>query len=236
MAIGTLFLIPTTISEGTITQVLPSQLFEIINTIDEYIVENERNARRFLKEAGLKIPQDKLFLHVLDKHAKNLPYATFLKNCMVGKKIGLLSDAGCPAIADPGAEVVLAAHKLKIKVLPLVGPSSILLALMSSGFNGQSFTFNGYLPIDKPARIKKIKELEKQSKLENQTQLFIETPFRNKQLFEELVKTCSLGTFMSICCDATGVEEYIFTATITDWKKIEPPIQKKPAIFSIYCK
>jgi len=235
MLIGKLYLIPCSISEGTLDQVLPPQVFSLINQLDEYVVENERTARRFLKEAGLKIPQDKLIIHILDKHATNLPYQKFLRNCLSGKSIGLLSEAGCPAVADPGSELVLAAHKLQIPVIPLVGPSSILLAIMSSGFNGQAFTFHGYLPFDKILRSKKLKELEQHSRKENHTHLFIETPFRNKQIFDEILKNCLGSTLLSICCDVTSSEQYIHTYSIGEWKKITPPIEKRPAIFTLYC-
>ena len=176
MTLGTLYLIPVPLAENAAAKSFTPFLSETINHIKEYIVENSKTARRFLKEAGLQIPQSELIVHDYGKHNRdNLP--EFFTGLLNGKDVGLMSEAGCPGIADPGADIVAYAHKIGIKVVPLVGPSSILLALMASGFNGQSFTFHGYLPIDKVQRSQRIKELEGLAEKHNQTQLFIETPF-----------------------------------------------------------
>jgi 16S rRNA (cytidine1402-2'-O)-methyltransferase len=234
MSAGTLYLIPVPLAEATAAKSFTPFLVQTINSIGEYIVENEKTARRFLKEAGLKIPQSELIIHDYGKHNRNVELATFFKGLMDGKAVGLMSEAGCPGIADPGADIVAEAHKRGIKVVPLVGPSSILLALMASGFNGQSFTFHGYLPIDKGQRSQRIKELENQAKRANQTQIFIETPFRNNQLLEEILKTCKPETRLCIGCNLTAEDEMISTRTITAWKKQVPDLHKKPTIFLLF--
>jgi 16S rRNA (cytidine1402-2'-O)-methyltransferase len=234
MSAGTLYLIPVPLAEATAAKSFTPFLVQTINSIDEYIVENEKTARRFLKEAGLKIPQSELIIHDYRKHNRNVELAVFFKGLMDGKAVGLMSEAGCPGIADPGADIVAEAHRRGIKVVPLVGPSSILLALMASGFNGQSFTFHGYLPIDKGQRSQRIKELENQAKRANQTQIFIETPFRNNQLLEEILKTCKPETRLCIGCNLTAEDEMISTRTITGWKKQVPDLHKKPTIFLLF--
>ena len=182
MPLGTLFLLPVPLAEDTASASFTPFLTDTINSIREYIVENEKTARKFLKQAGLKIPQSELLIHDYGKHNRETGINDFFKGLQAGNDVGLMSEAGCPGIADPGADIVEKAHRMGIKVVPLVGPSSILLALMASGFNGQSFCFNGYLPIDKTERSKRIKELEATANRLKQTQLFIETPFRNDSL------------------------------------------------------
>jgi 16S rRNA (cytidine1402-2'-O)-methyltransferase len=194
MPYGTLYLIPVPLAEEAAAKSFTPYLVDTINSIKEYIVENEKTARKFLKEAGLKTPQSELLIHDYSKHNRDMGKADFFKGLQGGNDVGLMSEAGCPGIADPGAEIVDKAHRMGIKVVPLVGPSSILLALMASGFNGQSFTFNGYLPIDKLLRSKKIKELEGLAVKLDQTQIFIETPFRNNPLLEEILKTANPKT------------------------------------------
>src|ERR1700755_2939976 len=176
---GTLYLIPVPLAEQAAAKSFTPYLIDTINSIKEYIVENEKTARRFLKEAGLKTPQSELLIHDYGKHNRAGDQTEFFNGLTAGNDVGLMSQAGCPGVADPGSDIVAKAHRMGIKVVPLVGPSSILLALMASGFNGQSFTFHGYLPIDKVLRSKKIKELEQLSERNDQTQMFIETPFRN---------------------------------------------------------
>src|ERR1019366_1312990 len=188
---GILYLIPTTLGDTTETaDVIPVKINEIINTIDEYIVENEKSARHYLKKIGIKKSLQEIILHPLNQHTEAKEMSGYLNSIALGKNIGIISEAGCPGIADPGAEVVKVAHQKNIKVVPLVGPSSLLLALMASGFNGQNFTFNGYLPKERSERIKKIKELEKLAQQKNQTQLFIETPYRNMHLLEDILANC----------------------------------------------
>ena len=234
MPLGTLYLIPVPLADEAAAKSFTPYLVDTINSIKEYIVENEKTARRFLKEAGLKTPQSELLIHDYSKHNRDTGTADFFKGLQTGKDVGLMSEAGCPSIADPGAEIVEKAHRMGIKVVPLVGPSSILLALMASGFNGQSFTFYGYLPIDKAERSKKIKELESLSERNNQTQIFIETPFRNNPMLEEIFKTAHPKTRLCIACDLTSTNELVQTKTIAEWQKKIPDLHKRPTIFLIF--
>ncbi len=231
---GILYLIPTTLGEPTETaDVLPIKINSIINQIDEYIVENEKSARHYLKKMGLQKPLQEIILHPLNQHTPAQEISGYLTALSQGKNIGVISEAGCPGIADPGAEVVAIAHERGIQVVPLVGPSSITLALMASGFNGQSFTFHGYLPKERGERIKKLKELEKAAQ-KKQTQLFIETPYRNMHLLEDILSSCEGNTRLCIACDITLPSEFIKTKRIAEWKKQVPEIAKKPTIFLIY--
>lgn len=231
MSTGTLYLIPVPLADGTADAVLPILHKELINKIDTYIVENEKTARYWLKHTGLQTPQSSLTIHVYGKHADKTDTAVFLKELLAGKDVGLMSEAGCPAIADPGADVVAEAHRKGIKVVPLTGPSSILLSLMASGFNGQSFAFHGYLPIDKAQRAKRIKDLEAESMRHKQTQIFIETPFRNNQMLEELLRSCSPQTRLCVACNITAADELIISTTVGNWKTKKVDLHKKPAIF-----
>jgi 16S rRNA (cytidine1402-2'-O)-methyltransferase len=231
---GTLYLIPTTLGDTAETaDVIPVKINTIINQIDEYIVENEKSARHYLKKIGIKKPLQEIMLHPLNQHTAPQEISGYLKSIAEGKNIGIISEAGCPGVADPGAEVVAIAHARNIKVVPLVGPSSILLSLMASGFNGQSFTFHGYLPKERAERIKKLKELEKAAQKE-QTQLFIETPYRNMHLLEDILGSCDGTTKLCIACDITLPTEFIKTKRMSEWKKQLPDINKKPTIFLIY--
>lgn len=230
---GTLYLIPVPLAEEVAHKTFTPYLVDTINQIDTYIVENSKTARRFLKEAGLKTPQKDLIVHDYGKHNRN-DLGQFFTELTAGKDVGLMSEAGCPGIADPGADIVAEAHKRGIKVVPLVGPSSILLALMASGFNGQSFAFWGYLPIDKEQRTKRIKDLDLSASRYKQTQIFIETPFRNNQLFEEVLKSCKPNTQVCLACNLTGEDEFIKTQSVYNWRKEEIDLHKKPTIFLLY--
>ncbi|MBU3027103.1 MULTISPECIES: SAM-dependent methyltransferase [Zobellia] len=231
---GKLYLIPTTLGDNEPLEVLPISIKQAIEQIDHYIVENEKTARRFIKKISPRKSQPDLHLSVLNKYTQIEEIPSFLRPCLEGFHTGILSEAGCPGIADPGAEVVKIAHEKNIQVVPLVGPSSIVLALMASGMNGQSFAFNGYLPIDAPERKSAIKRLEKLSKDYGQSQLFIETPYRNDKLFAELLKTLHPNTRVCIACDVTLPTEYILTKTVADWKRTKvEPLHKRPAIFII---
>ena len=234
MPYGTLYLIPVPLADQAAAKSFTPYLVDTINSIKEYIVENEKTARKFLKEAGLKTPQSELIIHDYGKHNRGDDPADFFKGLQAGTDVGLMSEAGCPGVADPGALLVAKAHRMGIKVVPLVGPSSILLALMASGFSGQSFAFHGYLPIDKVLRSKKIKELEQLSERNDQTQMFIETPFRNNPMLEEILKTASPKTRLCIACDLTAATELVQTKTIAEWQKNKPELHKRPAIFLIY--
>ncbi|MFD2598340.1 SAM-dependent methyltransferase [Sphingobacterium corticis] len=236
MASGKLYLIPVPLAEGAEKASYTILHQDIIQSVDEYIVENEKTARRFLKQAGIKTPQSDLVIHDYGKHVRDkVNYNELFQNLIAGKDVGLMSDAGCPGVADPGAVIVAEAHKRGIHVCPLVGPSSILLALMASGFNGQQFTFWGYLPIDKAARSQKIKSLESASAKEHVSQIFIETPFRNNQLLEELLRTCKPTTKICVACNLTADDELIISQTVEHWKRRKPiDIHKKPTIFLLY--
>ncbi|MFZ4862406.1 SAM-dependent methyltransferase [Sphingobacterium sp. Mn56C] len=232
---GKLYLIPVPLAEGAERASYTNLHHAVIEHIAEYVVENEKTARRFLKAAGLPIPQSQLIIHDYGKHTREkMDYNVVFANVNKGHDIGLMSEAGCPAVADPGADVVLEAHRRGIQVVPLVGPSSILLALMASGFNGQKFTFQGYLPIDKVDRGKKIKDLEGQSQREKMTQLFIETPFRNNQLFNEVLRVCKPTTRLCIAANLTATDEFVYTKTIGEWKKHPVDLHKIPAIFVLF--
>jgi 16S rRNA (cytidine1402-2'-O)-methyltransferase len=230
---GKLFLIPTTIGDTPIDDVIPEKVKLTIQTIKHYIVENERTARRQLIKMGIKTPIDELTFFVLDKHTDRNSINKFLNPCKE-YNMGLLSEAGVPAVADPGSEIVALAHKNNIQVVPLVGPSSILLALMGSGLNGQSFAFHGYLPVKPPERAKKIKELESLSKTINQTQIFIEAPYRNNQMLDNLIATCQPNTLVCVACNMTTDEEFIKTYPADKWKKNKVDLHKKPTLFLLH--
>lgn len=231
---GKIILVPTSLGDTSLNRIIPLDVLSIIRNIKHFIVENERTARRFLKLVDKSINIDELTFYLMDKHTKDEEFIRYFGPIAKGFDIGVLSEAGCPGIADPGGEVVRIAHTKGIKVMPLVGPSSILLALISSGMNGQNFAFNGYLPIDSGERSKVIKSLEARSKRENQTQIFIETPFRNNKFFEELIKCCMPTTRICVAADITLDTEYIVTQTAQEWKKKIPDLNKRPAIFLIH--
>ncbi len=232
-SIGKLYLIPTTLGENEPLEVLPISIKRAIENIDYYIVENEKSARRFIKKISPRKSQPGLKLELLNKYTEAQAIPTFLNPCLNGYDVGILSEAGAPGIADPGADVVKVAHEKNIQVVPLVGPSSILLALMASGMNGQNFAFNGYLPIESSDRKTAIKKLEKLSKENDQSQLFIETPYRNDKLLAELLKVLSSNTRLCIACDITLSTEYIATKSVGDWKHSPLELHKRPAIFII---
>lgn len=234
MAIGTLYLIPTTLGESALSSIIPEQVRNIAASLTVYVAENPKTARQYLKQLELATPLQDIEIFTLDKHTKPEQLEQFLQPALAGKNIGLVSEAGCPAVADPGALLVRLAHRKGIKVVPLVGPSSILLALMASGMNGQAFAFHGYLPIQKAERCKRITELEKESTFRNQTQIFIETPYRNQALLEDLVQTCEPGTELCVATDLTLATEKIDTRTAGTWRKGLPDINKKPTIFLLY--
>lgn len=231
--IGKLYLIPTTLGETEPLEVMPLSVKKVVEEIDYYIVENEKSARKFIKKISPKKSQPSLHIMLLDKYAEETETQKYLDICSQGINVGLLSEAGVPAIADPGATIVKLAHQKNIQVVPLVGPSSILLAMMSSGFNGQNFAFNGYLPIDQKEKKNAIKELEKLSKDKNQSQIFIETPYRNQKMFTELVAFLSPNTQLCIASDITLNSEFIKTLLVKDWKNQQPDLHKRPTIFII---
>ncbi|PKD20257.1 SAM-dependent methyltransferase [Salegentibacter salinarum] len=228
---GKLYLIPTTMGAANPMQVLPQQVKEIMESLDIFIAENEKTARRHIKQLVPEKQQSTLKFFHLNKFTEASEIPSFLNECKEGKNIGLLSEAGCPGVADPGAEIVKIAHNEGIQVIPLVGPSSILLAMMGSGMNGQRFTFNGYLPIDKKERKKEIKDLERFSFEKQEAQIFIETPYRNNKLLEDLFQLLNPTTRLCVACDLTLPTEYIMTKPVSEWKKTKTDLHKRPAIF-----
>lgn len=229
-----LYLIPVTLGETSIERVLPAYNKNVIITIKYFIVENVRSARRFLKKVDTSINIDDLTFYELNKHTDNKLIDNYLDPISKGFDIGIISEAGCPAIADPGSDIVAIAQKRNYNVVPLIGPSSILLSLMASGFNGQSFAFHGYLPIDSNERLRKIKQMEQRILHEHQTQIFIETPYRNIKLVEDLIKNCSPSSQLCIAMNITCEDEFIKTKSLKDWKKKLPDMAKQLCIFLLY--
>ena len=226
--LGKLYLIPTTLGESDPSDVLPIRISRTIDFIDDYIVENEKTARRFIKSTNPKKIQAELKISTLNKHTETKEHLSMIQPCFEGKNIGLMSEAGCPGVADPGAVIVKLAHEKGIQVIPLVGPSSILLAIMASGMNGQSFTFNGYIPIDKSEKRIVLKALEKLSIDKNQSQIFIETPFRNNKMLEDILQSLHPETHLCIATDITLPTEYIKTMRIAAWKKAVVDLHNRP--------
>ena len=235
MQLGQLFLIPVTLGTSNPLEVLPISIRAKIEKLNHFIVENEKASRAFIKLLAPNKKQDKLRFFQLNKYTNDSELPEFLRPCLDGVSMGLMSDAGCPGIADPGAEIVKIAHQLDITVVPMVGPTSIILTLMASGLNGQTFAFNGYLPIDSGLRKRKIKDLEKRAKSENQSQLFMETPYRNNKLFQDCLKYLHSLTYLTLGLNMTLHNEYVKTKSIAEWKKIESTINldKQPCIFAI---
>lgn len=227
---GKLYLIPTPLETGKAQTYLDAASLNIISQIKHFIVEEERTARRFISSLKLGIQIPELILYVLNEHTKPQEIVNYL-DATAKADIGLMSEAGVPCIADPGNQVVMMAHQKGIQVVPLIGPSSIILALMASGLNGQNFAFNGYLPIQSKDRMQKIRQLEKRSQTEGQTQIFIETPYRNLQLLKDMTEACNPATRICIAVDLTTETEFIKTSTASEWKKKLPEIHKRPAIF-----
>jgi 16S rRNA (cytidine1402-2'-O)-methyltransferase len=231
---GTLYLIPSTLGDGDADHTIPAFNYRIIVTLKYFIVEELRTARRFMKKLCPDLDLDTIQFMIFNEHSDKGDIHSYIAPAKEGKDIGLLSEAGTPCIADPGSELVALAHEKGIKVVPLTGPSSLILALMASGFNGQNFIFHGYLPVEKLTRSKKIKEIERQIFLNNQTQIFIETPYRNQQMFQALLETCSEGTLLCLACDLTTEAEFIKVKPIREWKKLKPDINKRPCVFLLY--
>ena len=229
---GTLYLIPVTLGEDNITQVLPPDVVNITQRLDSFVVESEKSARHFLSTIKTIRPVRELTLNLLNEHTEQKDVNALLAPLLAGKDVGLMSDAGCPGVADPGAKLVELAHQKGIRVIPFVGPSSILLSLMASGFNGQQFTFLGYLPVDKTQRNQKLKEIEKRSLTNKETQIFIETPYRNQNMLDAIMSVCQPNTKLCIACDISLTTELISSKTIASWRKSPlPDLHKRPAIF-----
>ena len=237
-SLGKLYLIPVTLdTSDSITDpmdVLPQTVKRVVDLIDDYIVENEKTARKFIKSIQPEKVQATLRLSALNKRTEVSEHSKMIQPCLEGKNVGLMSEAGCPGVADPGAAIVKMAHEKGIQVVPLVGPSSILLAMMGSGMNGQSFAFNGYLPIEKGEKKAALKSFETLSQQKNQSQLFIETPYRNNKLLEDILQALQPGTHLCIAADITLPTEYIKTLRVQDWKKTKIDLHNRPTIFIIH--
>ena len=231
MTPGTLYLIPSPLGESALDAILPEQVRAIAARLDTFVVEHPKTARAFLKQIVTHTPLQQLNLMVLDEHTPETELTALLAPLLTGKDVGLISEAGCPAVADPGANLVRLAHQKNIRVVPLAGPSSILLSLMASGLSGQHFTFHGYLPVDKTERKKKLLELEQASASRFETEIFIETPYRNRQMLEAILETCGDSTALCVAVDVTLATESIQTKTVAQWKKHLPEIDKRPAVF-----
>lgn len=234
MSTGTLYLIPVPLGGEDLAWTIPSAVRKRVAELDSFIVEHPKTARHFLKQIGCTVPLQRIHMQVLDEHTKPAEFESLLAPVFTGKDLGLLSEAGCPAVADPGAELVRLAYCRNVQVVPLVGPSSILLALMASGLNGQCFAFQGYLPAETDRRRKRIGELEKESILRDQTQIFIETPYRNQKLLESLLHTCQGETALCIASSLTLPGEFIFTKTIREWLNAPPDLANKPTVFLLH--
>jgi 16S rRNA (cytidine1402-2'-O)-methyltransferase len=233
--LGKLYLIPTTLGETENPfDVLPETIKRSIELLDYYIVENEKTARKFIKSICPEKVQATLHLSALNKHTQDSEYKEMIQDCVEGKNVGLMSEAGCPGVADPGAVIVKLAHEKGIQVVPLVGPSSILLAIMASGMNGQSFAFNGYIPIDANEKKATLKNLEKISINKNQSQLFIETPYRNNKMLEDILSALQPETYLCVATDITLPTEYIKTMRVVNWKKTKIDLHNRPTIFIIH--
>ena len=229
-----LYLLPVTLGDTPLDKVLPSYNLEVIAHIRHFIVEDVRSARRFLKKVNKEFDIASMTFYPLNKHTSPADISGYLKPLQEGKPMGVISEAGCPAVADPGADVVAIAQQKNLKVVPLVGPSSIILSVMASGFNGQSFSFNGYLPIEAGERAKKLKQLEQRVYTEQQTQLFIETPYRNNRLMEDILHHCRPQTKLCIAANITCEDQYIKTQSVKNWQGHLPDLSKTPCIFLLY--
>lgn len=233
---GKLYLVPTLLGATSAEHVIPQGTLETVRTLRFFVVENIRTARRMLSKMHMPCPIDELTFVELDKHNPHNPdLMTYLGEALNGNDIGLMSEAGTPCVADPGALIVELAHQAGIQVVPLTGPNAMILALMASSFNGQSFCFHGYLPIKNPERSQKIKALEHKSLMNDETEMFIETPFRNNAMIEDIIKNCHPNTMLCVASDITMEDERIVSKPISEWKSIKYDWNKKPAVFLIYC-
>lgn len=236
MKFGTLYLIPVTLGDDGIAQqinhVIPPNVVATAQNLEHFVVESEKSGRQFLSAIKTAKPVRELTLNLLNEHTDDKTIPDLLKPLLAGQDVGLMSDAGCPAVADPGAKLVALAHQKGIRVVPLVGPSSILLALMASGLNGQQFAFLGYLPVDKAQRVQKLKEIEKRAQTHKETQIFIETPYRNMHMLEAILSTCYANTRLCVASQVSLADEFIVTKTISGWKQSTlPDLNKKPTVF-----
>jgi 16S rRNA (cytidine1402-2'-O)-methyltransferase len=228
---GRLFLIPVTLGESLLAAVIPQAVQQRVRTLEYFVAENPKSARAYLKQIGMAKPLQELHIATLNEHTPEAAVAELAAPLLAGHDMGVMSEAGCPGIADPGATLVRYAHRLAVRVVPLVGPSSILLALMASGLNGQSFAFHGYLPVAEIERERALRELEKLSRRLNQTQIFIETPYRNHKLLHAILGACASSTLLCVAAEISLAGEDIRTMTIAAWKKNPPQLDRRPALF-----
>ena len=226
-----LYLIPVTLGDSPIGNVIPGLSLEIMNNLEHFAVEDLRSARRYLRKAGFKASFDDTEFYLLNEHSKDEDLGEMLGVLVGGTSMGILSEAGVPAVADPGAQLVALAQKNGIRVIPLVGPSSILMALMASGMNGQSFCFHGYLPVKTPQRQNRIRQIERSAIEGGETQIFMETPYRNNSLLEDILGSCREDTLLCVAADISLDEEYIKTKAVSEWRKEVPNLHKRPAVF-----
>jgi 16S rRNA (cytidine1402-2'-O)-methyltransferase len=225
-------MVPVTLGDDNLSFVIPADVIQLVKGLEYFVVENEKSARRFLGTVKSNKPVRELNFQLLNEHTAEKDLPELIAPLLAGHNVGMLSEAGCPGIADPGATLAALAHRKGIKVSPLVGPSSILLSLMASGFNGQQFTFLGYLPSDKAARVTKLKEIEKQSERLNETQIFIETPYRNQHMLEDILASCNANTKLCIARNVSLEAELVVSTTIAEWKKNAlPDLHKQPTVF-----
>jgi len=232
MVLGTLYMVPVTLGDDNLSNVIPADVIKHVQNLEYFVVENEKSARRFLGSVKTNKPVRELNFQLLNEHTAEKDLPNLITPLLAGHNVGMLSEAGCPGIADPGASLAALAHRKGIKVAPLVGPSSILLSLMASGLNGQQFTFLGYLPSDKTARVNKLKELEKHSQQLNETQIFIETPYRNQHMLDDILATCTGNTKLCIARNVSLETEFVVSKTIAEWKKSGlPDLHKQPTVF-----
>lgn len=231
-ALGTLYMVPVTLGDDNLSYVLPNDVMQLVRKLDHFVVENEKSARRFLSSLKTDKPVREINMQLLNEHTTEKDLPALLAPLLSGTDVGMLSEAGCPGVADPGAALAAIAHRKGIRVIPLVGPSSILLSLMASGLNGQQFTFLGYLPSDRNARILKLKEIEKNAQKRNETQIFIETPYRNQHMLEDILAHCSPTTRLCVARNVSLESELVLTKTIAEWKKNGlPDLHKQPTVF-----
>lgn len=230
---GTLYLIPSLLGDDASLETIPAQTVALLHRLDYLIVESPKQARRFLQQCGVRVSARSIRFHVLDEHTAGRDLTALLTPLLEGNDAGVLSDAGCPGVADPGAGLVRLAHEQGIEVAPVVGPSSIMLALMACGLNGQQFTFRGYLPIESAARTAAIAALDKQARTRNETQIFIETPYRNEQMFAALMQTCAPETLLCIAADLTLPTQFIRTMSIRQWRTSKPDLNRRPTVFLV---
>ena len=234
MPTGTLYLIPVPLGDSALDAILPQGVRHIAAQLDTFIVEHPRTARAFLKQIATETPLQQLNMLVLDEHTPESELQALLEPLRAGKNVGLISEAGCPAVADPGSNLVRLAHLQGIRVVPLVGPSSILLALMASGLSGQRFAFHGYLPVDKTERKSRLQALEQAARSQDETQIFIETPYRNRQMLEAILENCGNDTSLCVATDVSLTTEMILTKRVAEWKQQLPEIEKRPTVFLLH--